>query len=197
MKSQAMKPQAMKHLAMKRRTMLLGCVALAGCSSAPVRSYQLAPVAGAIRGGTGERIVVRSIAIPSALGQNGLPKPGGVNDANGFDNDVWAAPLAGMLQATMVQNLAQRLPGDDVLSGGGAIGAPPDIYVEINVLAFAPDPNGNIALQAQLATRHATAQDWQFKNFTASATDGLLPEGIAAAMSTLWGQAADAVAGMV
>ncbi len=187
----------MTQLVMKRRTMIIGTMALAGCASAKVRSYQLAPVAGAIRGGTGERIVVRGISIPAALGQNGVPKPGGANDANSFDNDVWAAPLAGMLQATMVQNLAQRLPGDDVLSGGGAIGAPPDIYVEINVLAFTPDSSGNILIQAQLATRHATAQDWQFKNFTASATGGLQPEGIAAAMSTLWAQAADAVADMV
>jgi len=172
-------------------------MALASCSSAPVRNYQLAPVPGAILGGSGLHIVVRSISVPAALGQSGLPKPGGTYDANSFANDVWAAPLAGMLQSTMVQNLAQRLPGDDVLAGGGAIGAAPDIYVEINVLAFAPDATGNILIQAQLATRHATAQDWQFKNFASSTAGGLLPEQIAAAMSTLWGQTADAVAGMV
>ena len=182
---------------MRRRFLLLGTVALAGCVSSPVRNYQLAPVAGAIRGGTGVRIVVRSIGIPAALEQAGIPKPGSAYEANSFANDVWAAPLAGMLQTTMVQNLAQRLPGDSILAGGGAIGAAPDIYVEINVLAFAPDATGNISLQAQLATRHAAAQDWQFQNFTASAAGGTTPEGIAAAMSTLWGQAADAVAGMV
>jgi uncharacterized lipoprotein YmbA len=182
---------------MKRRAMILGTMALAGCSSAPVRNYQLAPVQGTILGGTGLHIVVRSISVPAALGQSGLPRPGGVYDANAFANDVWAAPIAGMLQSTMVQNLAQRLPGDDVLAGGGAIGAAPDIYVEINVLAFAPDATGNISIQAQLATRHAAAQDWQFRNFVASAAGGLQPEQIAAAMSSLWGQAADAVAGMI
>jgi uncharacterized lipoprotein YmbA len=182
---------------MKRRFLLLASAALAGCSSAPVRNYQLAPVAGAIRGGTGLTIVVRNIGTPAALSQSGVPKPGGAYDANSFSNDVWAAPLAGMLQTTMVQNLAQRLPGDSIFAGGGAIGAAPDIYVEINVLAFSPDATGNIALQAQLATRHATAQDWQFKTFTTSAAGGTMPEGIAAAMSTLWGQAADAVAGMI
>ena len=119
----------------RRLLLLLGTVALAGCSSAPVRNYQLAPVAGAVRGGTGVRIVVRSIGIPAALGQAGLPKPGGAYDANSFANDVWAAPVGGMLQTTMVQNLAQRLPGDSVLAGGGAIGVAPDIFVEINVLA--------------------------------------------------------------
>jgi uncharacterized lipoprotein YmbA len=182
---------------MRRRFLLLGTVALAGCSSAPVRNYQLAPVAGAVRGGTGVRIAVRGIGIPAALEQSGVPKPGGAYEANSFANDVWAAPVAGMLQTTMVQNLAQRLPGDSVMAGGGAIGAAPDIFVEINVLAFSPDATGTIALQAQLATRHAAAQDWQFRNFVASAAGGTMPEGIAAAMSALWGQAADAVAGMI
>jgi hypothetical protein len=97
----------------------------------------------------------------------------------------------------MVQNLAQRLPGDIVLASGGAIGAAPDIYVEINVLAFSPDASGNITLQAQLATRHASAQDWQLQTFRASAAGGTTPDGIAAAMSALWGQAADMVAGMI
>jgi uncharacterized lipoprotein YmbA len=182
---------------MKRRTLILGTMALAGCASVQVRNYQLAPVAGAIRGGTGLRIVVRSIGIPAALGQAGVPKPSGAYEANSFANDLWAAPLAGMLQTTMVQNLAQRLPGDSVLAGGGAIGVAPDIYVEINVLAFAPDAAGNITLQAQLATRHANAQDWQLDSFNSNAAGGTTPDGIAAAMSTLWGQAADALAGMV
>jgi uncharacterized lipoprotein YmbA len=102
-----------------------------------------------------------------------------------------------MLQTAMVQNLAQRLPGDVVLADGGAIGATPGLYVEINILAFAPDAAGNIALQAQLSTRHAAAQDWRVQNFAASLAGGTTPEGIAAAMSTLWGQAADAVAAML
>jgi uncharacterized lipoprotein YmbA len=182
---------------MRRRAVILGTMALAGCASAPVHNYQLAPVAGAIRGGTGLRIVVRNVTIPAALSQAGVPKPGGTYDANSFANDVWAAPLAGLLQTAMVQNLAQRLPGDSVLAGGGSIGVAPDFYVEINVLAFSPDPTGNIALQAQLATRHAQTLDWQLRNFAANAAGGAMPEGIAAAMSTLWGQAADAVAEMV
>jgi uncharacterized lipoprotein YmbA len=182
---------------MRRRTFIMGTLALAGCSSVPVRNYQLAPVAGAIRGGTGLRIVVRDVAIPASLGQGGVPKPGGAYEANSFANDDWGAPLGGMLQSTMVQNLAQRLPSDNVLAGGGSIGVAPDIYVEINVLAFAPDATGNITLQAQLATRPAQNLNWQLRSFTASAAGGMQAEGIAAAMSTLWGQAADALAGMV
>ena len=183
---------------MKRRfLLLLGTLALAGCGGARIQSYQLAPVPGAVRGGTGARIGVRSIGVPAALAQSSLPMPGSAYEANSFSNDQWAGSLPAQLQSTMVQNLAQRLPGDLVIASGGTIGAAPDIYVEINVLAFSPDASGNITLQAQLATRHANAQDWQLQNFRSSAAGGNTPDGIAAAMSTLWGQAADYVAEMI
>lgn len=187
---------------MKRRIFLQTAgwtagAALAGCAGAKVRDYQLAPVAGSTHGGTGLRIGVRTIGVPSALAHSGLPQPGGIYEANSFANDVWAAPLGGMLQSTTVQNLAQRLPGDTVIASGGAIGALPDKYVEINIFNFAPDAAGKVTLTAQLATRPVATQNWQLHNFTAAATGGITPEGIAAAMSLLWGQAADVVAGMV
>lgn len=181
---------------MKRRFLLLTAV-LAGCASTQARYYRLAPLPGAVRGGNGTRIGVRNISLPGALAQTGLPQPGGAYDLNTYPNDLWAAPLADMLQTTMVQNLAQRLPGDEILSSGGAIGAQPDVYVEINILAFAPDAAGNIALQAQLATRPAAGQNFTVRNFTATAPGGTTPDGLAAAMSTLWAQAADTVAGML
>jgi uncharacterized lipoprotein YmbA len=183
---------------MRRRfLLLLGTLALAGCGGAKIQSYQLIPVPGAVRGGNGLRVGVRGIGVPGALAQTSLPMPGSLYEANSFSNDQWAGSLPMQLQSTMVQNLAQRLPGDIVLASGGTIGAAPDIYVEINVLSFSPDVSGNITLQAQLATRHASGQDWQLQNFHASAAGGNTPDGIAAAMSALWGQAADVVAGMV
>jgi uncharacterized lipoprotein YmbA len=185
---------------MRRRLLLLlgPAAALAGCAGTPPRYYRLAALPGAVHSSTGQRIAVRNIGVPAGLSASGLPMPGGAYDANSFANDLWVAPLADMLQSTMVQNLAQRLPGDAVLAGGGSIGAPADVYVEINVFAFSPDASGNIALQAQLATRNVTgAQDWQLQKFAASAAGGTMPETIAAAMSTLWAQAADMVAGMV
>ena len=181
---------------MRRRFLLLAMAALAGCA-APVHAYRLAPVAGRLRGGNGLRIGVRGIGVPADLAQNGLPAPGSPYEANSFGNDIWAAPVAGMLQSVMVQNLAQRLPGDVVLAQGGAIGAVPDIYVEIDILRLTPDAAGNVSLQAQFATRHAAAQDWHEQNFAATLAGGTTPEGIAAAISALWGQAADALAGMV
>jgi uncharacterized lipoprotein YmbA len=184
---------------MRRRFLLLaaGAVPLAGCAGAQVRYYRLAPSPGTPHPGTGLRIGVRSIGTPPGMSASAVPKPGGTYNADSYANDLWATPLAGMLQATMVQNLSQRLPGDTVLASGGAVGAPPDIYVEINIFAFAPNASGTITLQAQLATRHASGQDWQVQNFTAHTGGATTADMVAATMSTLWGQAADAVANMV
>lgn len=184
---------------MRRRSLLLlgAALPLAGCVGGQVRYFRLAPSPGPTRQGTGLRIGVRAIGTPPGLSASAVPKPGGTYNANSYANDLWASPLAGMLQATMVQNLSQRLPGDTVLASGGAVGAPPDLYVEINIFAFAPDASGTITLQAQLATRHAAGQDWQVQNFTAHAGGATTADMVAATMSTLWGQAADTVAGMV
>jgi uncharacterized lipoprotein YmbA len=183
---------------MKRRVLfLLTAGALAGCAAPQAHYYQLAAMPGAVRGGTGLHIGVRSVGLPSALAQTGLPQPGSAYELNTYPNDLWAASLADMLQSTMVQNLSQRLPGDVVLADGGAIGATPDLYVEINILHFAPDQSGNVTLQAQLATRHATAQDFTVRDFTATAPGGTAPESLVAVMSTLWGQAADTLAAIL
>ncbi len=184
---------------MRRRSLLAtSCAAiLSACASAPVHSWRIAAVPGAVRGGTGIRITVRNIGLPSAMNQSGVPKPGGIYAADTFPNDLWAAPLAAMLQTAMVENLAQRLPTDTVLADGGAIGAAPDQLIEIQVLTFTPDISGNIVLSAQLAARPATQQNWQLQSFTAMAAGGQTAETIAAAMSTLWGEAADRLAGML
>lgn len=184
---------------MRRRLVLATSFAaiLSGCTSAPVQSWRIAAIPGQIRGGTGIRIGVRSIGLPSAMNQSGVPKPGGLYAANIFTNDLWAAPLAAMLQTAMVENLAQRLPADTVLADGGAIGAAPDQLVEVQVLAFTPDAAGNITLSAQLATRPSAKQDWQLQTFTATAEGGQMAETIAAAMSSLWGQTADKLAVML
>lgn len=184
---------------MKRRLILASSLAglLTACSSTPVHSWQISPVPGTPLGGTGRRIAVRSIGLPSALIQSGIPKPGGVNTADSFPNDLWAGPLAAMLQNAMVRDLAQRLPADIILAEGGAIGAAPDQLVEIQVLSFTPDASGNITLAAQLATRPATAQNWQLQSFSANAPGGQDAQSIAAAMSQLWGQAADHLASML
>lgn len=184
---------------MKRRILLAssGALFLTGCATTPVYSWQISAVSGPIKGGTGIRLGVRNIGLPGALSQPGVPSPGPANAANTFPNDLWAAPLAAMLQTSMVENLSQRLPQDTVLSGGGAIGAMPDQYIEIQILGFSPDSSGLITLKVQLAIRPANNLNWTLKNFSASAQGGKTANTITACMSELWGQAADQLALML
>lgn len=184
---------------MKRRLVLVssGALLLAGCASQAVHNWQIGTVPGTVQGGTGARLAVRSIGLPGALSQPGVPEPGPENAANTFPNDLWAAPLAAMLQTSMVENLAQRLPRDTVLADGGAIGATPDQYIEIQILAFSPDSSGLITLKTQLAIRPVGSLDWTLKNFSASAQGGNTAATITACMSQLWGQVADQLAAML
>lgn len=184
---------------MKRRLILASSSALflVGCTPVAIHSWRIAAIPGPVQGGDGTRISVRSIGLPSALNQPGVPEPGPANTANSFVNDLWAAPLAAMLQTSMVENLAQRLPADMILADGGAIGATPDKFVEIQVLGFSPDATGTVTLQAQLAIRPFNSQDWTLKSFQASMPGGLTAETITACMSQLWGQAANQIAMML
>ena len=184
---------------MKRRIMLAssGALFLAGCASTLVHNWRVEATPGPVQGGTGARVSVRSIGLPSSLKQPGVPQPGPANAADTFQNDLWAAPLAAILQTSMVANLAQRLPKDVILADGGAIGATPDLYVEIQILDFSPDATGQVSLQAQLAVRPFASQDWNLKSFNATAPGGTTAATITACMSQLWGQVADQLAIML
>jgi len=179
---------------------LAATAALAGCAGAPpTQYYRLAAQSGLPRPSAAVQIGVRSIGIPGYLDQNGIARPAGGDQFDSFANALWAAPLAGMLQSVMAQNLAQRLPDATVLATGGAIGVPAALFIEIDVLRFDPDPSGNIALVAQIAIRAATgAPDWRIQTFTAQAMPaGAQPADIVAAMTTLWAQAADQLADQI
>lgn len=184
---------------MKRRSLLASSCALLlpGCASNAVSSWQINATTGPVLGGTGARLGVRTIGVPGALSQPGVPSPGAANAANTFPNDLWAAPLASMLQTSMVENLAQRLPKDTVLADGGAIGAMPDQYVEIQILNFSPDATGLITLKTQLAIRPVGNLDWTMSNFNTSAMGGQTAASITACMSQLWGQVANQLATML
>jgi uncharacterized lipoprotein YmbA len=144
-------------------------------------------------------VAVRGVNIPSYLDQNGIGRLSGAYQYATFPNDVWAEPLAEMLQAVMVQELSQRLPAATVIASGGAIGAPTQAVVEMNVLRFDPDPDGRIDLTVQISVRRGSDKRlWQTQNFTRYATpSGPDAAASVAAMSALWAQAADQVAAML
>ncbi len=176
----------------------MAAMAVAGCTSPPTNYYRLASIPGSVLDQAKLTISVRSINIPGYLDQNNIIKPGSTYTLNSFNNAQWAEPLADMLRAVMVQNLSQRLPGAIVVSAG-AIGAPADFIVEIDVQRFDFDPSGDINITTQLAVKPAASgASWTTQKFTADAapaSDDVT--GIIMVMSQLWADAADRVAGMI
>jgi uncharacterized lipoprotein YmbA len=161
--------------------------------------YRLQAEPGPVAGQAAVTVSVRGVNIPGFLDQNGIAMQSGAYQYASWPNDVWAEPLGDMLQAVMVQELGQRLPAATVVASGGAIGAPAQAVVEMNVLRFDPDPDGRIDLDVQISVRRDSDNRlWRtvdFNRFAAPAGDGALGE--VAAMSGLWAQAADAAAGLL
>jgi uncharacterized lipoprotein YmbA len=185
---------------MRRRIFLSGAgLTLAGCvRTAMVNAYRLAPLPGAVRPGGPASIGVRSVGIPGYLDQNGIVRAAGAYQFNTYENEIWAEPLAGMLQAVMVQDLAQILPASTVLASGGAIDSPVQVDIEINVQKFDPDQAGQMVLLAQVAVKDGQSHaGLGTRTLSLTCPVGLGVTGTVAAMSALWGQAAGQIAAML
>ncbi len=185
-------------LTRRRFSSLAALTTLAGCASPAASYYRLAPSPGTPHPGTPITIGIRSIDIPPYLDQNSIPRSSPAYQYSTFPNDLWAEPLAAMLQTVLIQNLSQRLPAATIIATNSAIGTPPDLIVEINVLHFDPDPTGLITLTAQAATRPATQPSpFLTRTLTATAQTTPTPATITATMSTLWATAADQITAMI
>jgi uncharacterized lipoprotein YmbA len=185
---------------MKRRYLFSGAAALAlsACASTPPSYYRLAAIPMAVQRGGPASIGVRSVGIPGYLDQTGIVRVSGAYQFDTYANELWAEPLADMLQAVLVEDLAQILPGTTVLASGGAIEAPAAILIETNTQKFDPDPSGNMVLLAQVAIKTGkTRKLLVTKTLTLSMAPSPGVTGTVAAMSQLWAQAAEQIAAMV
>jgi len=174
----------------------LGLGSLAGCTSPNPNYYRLGATSGPSVTGGPPSVEVRSISIPGYLDRQGIVKRAGDFSLDIHTNDIWAEPLADMLQATLVQDLTQRMPGTTVIGSGGSIGANSDLIIETNVMRFDPNPDGTLTLQVQVAVRDG--ESLQIIVTRTIEEDGPADEpvvaNIVASMSTLWGKAADDIA---
>jgi uncharacterized lipoprotein YmbA len=172
---------------------------LAGCAAPPAQYFRLEAVAGSVTNIQPQTIRVRDISIPGYLAQNGIAKTADAYEFAVFDNDLWAEPLADMLQSTLVQNLTQRLPACIVTGSRGAVGTPAGLLIELNVLRFEPDATGRVTLQAQVALKSSPGGAFLVtKTLAVSAMPaGSGAAGIVAAMSLLWGQLTDDIVDLI
>jgi hypothetical protein len=171
--------------------------ALTACSSSPpTQYYRLAMIPGASHHTPPFTVAIRSVSIPGYLDQTGIAKGGSDYQFSVYSNDLWADQLSSMLQAVMVQDLAQRLPESTIIGSGGSIGVSSNVLVEINVLRFEPDSTGKISLSAQFAIKsgrtHALWITQTFERF--AAPGGVDVSDTVATMSMLWAAMADQIA---
>ncbi len=173
--------------------------ALAGCTSPNPNYYRLGPVPGPTVPAGPPILEVRSISIPGYLDRQGIVRRAGDFKLDIHSNDIWAEPLADMLQATLVQDLSQRMPRTTVIGAGGSSGANADLLIEINVLRFDPNPDGTMVLQAQVALRDGQSLQILVTRIIQESGPANEPvvANIVAGMSALWGTAANDISALI
>jgi uncharacterized lipoprotein YmbA len=178
---------------------VMGLGTLAGCTSPNPNYYRLGATTGPTVTGGPPSVEVRSISIPGYLDRQGIVKRAGDFRLDIHTNDIWAEPLADMMQATLVQNLTQRMPSTTVIGSGGSIGANSNLIIETNIMRFDPNPDGTMTLQAQVAVRNGESLQIIVTRTIQESGPAREPvvANIVASMSTLWGEAANDIAALL
>ncbi|MGE0260004.1 MAG: membrane integrity-associated transporter subunit PqiC [Alphaproteobacteria bacterium] len=176
--------------------MLFG--ALVACSSPAPVLYTITPVPGAVHSGSPKIIVLRQIGLARYLDRPEIVASTENNRMEVMSNDWWGEPLGPMLSRVLTEELGQRLPQSTVLSETGAVSAPPDATIELNMRRLDKDAAGNLILQAQAGVTFKGRSAPVLRNFNfikAPPTTGI--SGQVAAASTAIGELADGLALMV
>jgi len=183
-----------------RAASVLGLLAaLAACSSPSPDLYTIAPVPGVQQATSPKVVVLQQIGLERYLERLQIVRSSEDYKLDVMSNDWWGEPLAAMLSRVLVDELQQRLPQSVVISEVGAVSAPADATVTLNIQRMDKDASGNLILSAQAGIifkgRAATPV---LRNFRFSVTpDSPRIPGEVAAISTAVGQLADGLAAML
>jgi uncharacterized protein len=186
---------------MSRLRGLVGLVVaalLAGCSSPNPALYTIAPMPGPILVAAPRVVALRQIAIARYLERSEIVRSSENYRLAVMANDWWGEPLAAMLSRVLVDELGQRLPQSTVLTDAGAVSAPPDATIELDIKRLDEDAVGTLVLQAEVALRFKGRSAPVLKGFKFAvrpASPGV--PGEVAAISTAVGQLADGIALML
>jgi uncharacterized protein len=181
---------------LSRRSALLALAALpAACTSPNPSLYVLATVPGATQGGAPAVVELRGVAVPHYLERSQIVRSSEGYRMDVLSNDWWGEPLASMLGRILVEELNQRLPGTTVYGDSGAISAPSDAKVAINLQRFDLEQGGDVLLAAQIAVeeQRIVSRSVALRVRPANATT----QALVAAMSTAVAELADTVASML
>lgn len=139
----------------RRGLAALGLAALAaGCRSAEPVLYTVQPATGEARRGGPASVTVREVSLARYLDRLPIVRSAEEYRLEVSNNDWWGEPLDTMLTRVLVENLAQRLPSSSVFASGGAITAPAEVAVEVNLQRLGMVAAGTLALTAQVAIEY-------------------------------------------
>jgi hypothetical protein len=128
--------------------MLLSLV-LFGCSSTSPTLYTIAPVNGTEHQAGPKVILLQQLGLERYLERSQIVRSSENYRLDVMENDWWGEPLSAMLSRVLVAELGQRLPQSTVISEVGAVSAPADATITLNVQRLDEDASGNLILQAQ------------------------------------------------
>jgi uncharacterized lipoprotein YmbA len=187
---------------MRRRLLpVLLVLALSGCaSSPPTRFFTLdaLPPAAPVRGSKGQApLKVDAVHIPPSLDRSSIVRGARGNELEISSRDRWAGDLGETIRRVLTQDLASRLPAGTVIAPDAP--APPSARgLVIDILTFQPQGAGEVVLDADWTLLEGT-QSHPVLNRSEHLTAAGAPsaQGEAAAMSTLLGELADAIAAQI
>ena len=184
---------------MKATTALLLTLPLAACGGSRTHFHTLAPVAAAApparKACSGPPIEVRHVDLPGVLDREAVVRSDSAESLDVSSTDRWAAPLDGMIQRVMAQDLRQRLPGQQVLLPGDAPPAGGAKGLSLNIEHFAGDAAGKVSLQADWTVTSRSGSVLLTRSNTADAQAASPAVGdVVTAMSEALGAFADPIA---
>jgi uncharacterized lipoprotein YmbA len=163
-----------------------------GCSSPNPMLYTIAPVPGQEHVVAPKVILLQQLGLERYLERSQIVRSSENYKLDVMANDWWGEPLSAMLSRVLVAELGQRLPQSVVISEVGAVSAPADATITLNIQRLDEDASGTLVLQAQAGVSvkgHGTPALRGFRFTVAPTAPDITGE--VAAISTAVGQLAD------
>lgn len=147
--------------ALTRRALLAAmgvAAAVGGCRSPNPVLYTLAPVPGAAQPGGPRTVVLHQVALARYLERPEIVRSSENYKLDVLTDEIWGEPLAPMIGRILAEDLTQRLPGTTFFGINGAISAPGDATVEVNIQRMDANAAGALAFAAQAAVEFTNSR---------------------------------------
>ncbi len=171
----------------------------AACGSRPTQYYQLSasPPSTAPQAGSSclrAPLSVQRVSLPETLDRLSIVRAKGPHELAIAGEQRWAAPLDGMVQQVLAQDLQTRLPAGAVLLPGEP--APPSgaTALSVSIERFLPDAAGQVELRADWTLTSPGGAVSGARPQSLSTTAGTTTEDAVAGMSQALGQLAGRIA---